>query len=107
MIWWLGSLPCAYWPMRPDTSAEVFSPCNSEGAINKSSNFFTRFSLPPYNFAKPSTSWGTKKLCCHAVPSIYCPSKPCSDNNGSNGSINFPLLSFALINPVLESNSTL
>jgi hypothetical protein len=68
-MWWLGSLPWAYWPTSPVMSAWA-RPVVRLLAAKRSSSAFSSAGGPPSRCIQPSTSWGTKKLYCQALASV-------------------------------------
>ena len=68
-MWWLGSLPWAYCPLRPVMSQ---SPMSSSGdsSVKRRSRALTNSSRPPKSCTMPFTSCGTKKRYCQGVASV-------------------------------------
>jgi hypothetical protein len=69
-MWWLGSLPWAYWPMSPVMSAETLSPVMMVSSSKRESSLARKGSSPPMASMRPRTSWGTNQECCQAFPSV-------------------------------------
>ena len=69
-MWWLGSLPCAYCPIRPEMSGEASSPVTAESAANSASSLAMNASSPPISPISPRTSCGANHECCQAFPSV-------------------------------------
>ena len=68
-MWWLGSLPWAYWPISPEMSGEVSPPSTTELTVKSESSFSIIFSLLPKQASNPATSCGASHVYCQALPS--------------------------------------
>src|SRR5574337_1201000 len=102
-MWWLGSLPCAYQPIRPVTSSRLANTLGSILASNTSSSFLTNPALPPSSWIKPPTSCGSYHEYCHELPSVK--PLPAPAFAGSNGSSNLPFASRGCAKPVFGLNT--
>ena len=67
-MWWLGSLPCQYSPIKPLRSGWAFS-----ATWNNWSSFAANFSLPPISAIRPGTSCGTYHEYWQLLASVVSP----------------------------------
>src|SRR5665648_68377 len=100
-MWWLGSFPCAYCPIRPEISTK--SALDVGFTTNKESNEEAKFFSLPNRLIKPFISCGTKKRYCQAVASV----QPRPTSCGSKGVSHTPFFSRRLKKPSSPSKTFL
>lgn len=68
-MWWLGSLPWAYCPIRPEMSGEVSAPSITELTVKSESSLPSMRARLPKQDSSPATSCGASHVYCQALPS--------------------------------------